>query len=171
MQTIGQIRNSATELYRLIFLLTGQSDLSLDITQDIISSQDAAEPFDASRAVTEAYVFMHGALVSSAKRTASRRFKGVEIPPRTWSLDPETTKARLESALLDIDIFARWALVLTVFEGLSIEEASALLATDTELVRQGQIIGLLELTRNLTRLQSLSCNLCPDQMKAEVQHA
>ena len=84
-------------------------------------------------------------------RVASKKFEMTGIPSRTWSLDPDTTKIKLENALLDIDIFPRWALLLTVFEGLGLEETSTLLDADRELVQQGRITGLLDLTRNLAR--------------------
>ena len=151
MQTSEQIRNSVAELYWLVFLLTGQRGLSQDLTQDVLNSPDCPGPWSRRTAFTKAFAAVHDELALSAVRVASKKFEMTGIPPHTWSLDPDTTKIKIENALVNIDIFPRWALLLTVFEGLGLEEASALLGADRELVQQGQIAGLLDLTRNLAR--------------------
>ena len=151
MQTSKQIRNSVAELYWLVFLLTGQRGLSQDLTQDVLSSPDWPGLWSRRTAVTKAFAAVYNELSLSAMRVASKKFEMTGIPSRTWSLDPDTTKIKLENALLDIDIFPRWALLLTVFEGLGLEETSTLLDADRELVQQGRITGLLDLTRNLAR--------------------
>ena len=59
------------------------------------------------------------------------------------------TKPELERALLAIEVFPRCALLLTVFERLSIQEAAVLLNADEPLVRKAQARALFDLTRNL----------------------
>jgi hypothetical protein len=151
MQTSEQIRNSVAELYWLVFLLTGQRGLSQILTQDVLSSPGCPGASSRRTAVTKAFAAVRRELALSVVRLGSKKFEMTGIPPRTWSLDPDTTKVQLENALLAIDIFPRWALLLTVFERLGLEEASTLLDADRELVQQGRVAGLLDLTRNLAR--------------------
>ena len=85
---------------------------------------------------------------------------GIEAPDkaarfrrRTGLSHSDTTKIQLERALLAIDVFPRCALLLSVFERMSVEDAALLLDADLDLVRKAQMIGLQELTRNLARMQ------------------
>jgi hypothetical protein len=66
------------------------------------------------------------------------------------------SKTELKAALRAIDSFPRRALLLTVFEKLLPEDVAVLLNSDQECVRTGTAIGLMELTRNLTRAQHQS---------------
>jgi hypothetical protein len=59
------------------------------------------------------------------------------------------TGPEFEQAVLAIDLFPRYALLLTVFEKLSIADAAVLLNADQALVRKGQMQALIELTRNI----------------------
>jgi hypothetical protein len=63
-----------------------------------------------------------------------------------------TDRVQLEQALMAIDIFPRCALLLTVFERLSLEDASVLLDAKEDLSRTGQVIGLRELIKNLAEV-------------------
>src|SRR3981081_4507689 len=92
-------------------------------------------------------------LVDSANRTESKRVDKSAFPPRNWTLNPATTKARLEAALLAIDVFPRCALVLSFFEKVPLEESAVLLAAGRSLTGKAQAIGLQELTRNLAGMQ------------------
>ena len=94
------------------------------------------------------------------------------LPPRNWTLGRDTTKVRLESALLAIDAFPRCVVLLSVFEGLSLEDVAILLDSDRELIRKSQMIGLRELTRNLARLQGWTSNAAkPSAATIESRHA
>ena len=75
------------------------------------------------------------------------------LPPGSWSLAANTTKLRLEDALLAIDVFPRCALLLMVFERVWLEDAATLLNSDPDLVRKAKSIGLRALTHNLARKQ------------------
>jgi len=69
-------------------------------------------------------------------------------------------------------VFPRCALLLTVFERMSPEDAAVLLDVDRDLVRKARIIGLQELTRTLTRMQSWAYRadrLC--ERTTKLQHA
>jgi hypothetical protein len=59
------------------------------------------------------------------------------------------SKARIEEALLAIDVFPRAALLLLIFERVRIGDAATLLDADAALVRKAQAMALRELTANL----------------------
>ena len=59
------------------------------------------------------------------------------------------TRPELEQAVLAIDLFPRYALLLTVFEKLPVADAALLLNASQALVRKGQRQALIELTRNI----------------------
>ena len=81
-------------------------------------------------------------------------------------------KVQLERALLAIEVFPRCALLLSVFEGMTLEDAVILLGADRRLVRKGQMTGLRELTRNLARMQgSTSTTAKGYVVTSEMQHA
>ncbi len=63
---------------------------------------------------------------------------------------PRVDREEFEEAVISIDAFPRCAMLLTIFEGMSIRAASALLHADEALTRVAQRIGIVELTRNLT---------------------
>src|ERR1700680_2842850 len=83
----------------------------------------------------KALTAIHGELADSARRTeiAQASRSGT---PRNWSLNPDTTKADLEPALLAIDLFPRATLLLLVFEGMQIADAATLLDTDPDLLKK-----------------------------------
>jgi len=175
MQTLEQSNDRATNLYWLAFLLTGHRGLSVDVTLEALVLPDDANPFFSTWMLAwSRRVFIAKALAeirelaASARQTASERAEKAALPPRNWTLDRGTTKLQLESALLAIDVFPRCALLLSVFEGMSLEDVAILLDADTELVRKAQTIGLRELTRNLARKQgwtSTATNLDTSEMR------
>jgi DNA-directed RNA polymerase specialized sigma24 family protein len=164
MQTLEQANKRAADLYWLAYLITGHRGLSVDVTLEALEAPvvpDDANPFFSawmlawSRRVfiAKALAAISDQLAQSARRTASRRAEKAALPPRNWTLDQDTTKVQLERALLGIDVFPRCALVLSVFEGVSLEDVAILLDSERDLVRKAQMIGLRELTRNLAGMQ------------------
>lgn len=151
------IENAATDLYWLAFLLTGRRDISIDIAAEVAASEDDTNFFFADwmrgwqrrLVVGKALTAIHGELTESARRTQQGRINAADMPPRNWSLSPDTTKAELERALLAVDLFPRAALLLLVFEGVRIADAETLLDANPELLRKAQAIGLRELTARL----------------------
>ena len=154
-------RNHVADLYWLAFLLTGHEDLSIEIASDTAVSGDYASPFfsDWMRGwqrrlvIGRALSAIHDELADSQRRTELVRANvsaGGSVAPRKWSLNPATTKADLQQALLAIDPFPRAVLLLLVFESIRIEDAATLLDADPKLIRKAQAIGLRELTANLT---------------------
>jgi hypothetical protein len=91
-------------------------------------------------------------LASSARRTESKRSKKPILPPRSWALVQDSTKVEIEQALLATDVFPRCALLLSIFEGMSLPDAVILLGGDRNLVRKAQVTGLREFTCNLARM-------------------
>jgi len=160
MTTENDTRNHVADLYWLAFLLTGHEDLSIEIAADTAVSGDYASPFfsDWMRGwqrrlvIGRALTAIHDELADSARRTQLARANssaGSSVAPRNWSLNPDTTKADLQQALLAIDLFPRAVLLLGVFEGMRMEDAAILLKADSALIRKAQAIGLRELTANL----------------------
>jgi DNA-directed RNA polymerase specialized sigma24 family protein len=156
------IRKDATDLYWLAFVLTERQDLSIDIAADTAVSGDDASPFFADWVrswqrrllIGRALMAVHDELSDSARRTQLAHANGSPVPPRNWSLSPETTKTELQQALLSIDLFPRAALLLLVFEGIRMADAAILLDADPALIRKAQAIGLRELTANLAGRKS-----------------
>ena len=176
---LGQTEQRVADLYRLAFLLTGHREHGVDAAIQALDSQDSANPFFSTwmRAwsrrlvIAKALAAIRGELVSSARRTASRRTEKAALPPRDWALGDDTTKAQIESALLAIDAFPRCALLLLAFEGVSLEDAVILLDSDRDLVRKAQTIGSRELTSNLARMQGWHSTSKRLLVTSEMQHA
>jgi hypothetical protein len=152
-----------SELLWLAFLLTGDHEMSLDVVVSAMDLSDAGNPFfrnwmiSWSRKLVSAKALgtLELQMAESVQRTRERRCpRQSNIPDRKWSLDNDADKAQLERALLQIDLFPRCAILLTVFEKVSIEDASSLLNADREIVKTAKAIGLAELTWNLMHSQS-----------------
>jgi DNA-directed RNA polymerase specialized sigma24 family protein len=146
----------AANLHWLALLLTGNREVSIDIAVETIASGDVASPRFAgwmrawSRRIVmaKALTAKRNEIAASAQRTESAPVERGSVP-RGWSLDAGTSKARIEEALLAIEIFPRAAVVLTVLEGVAVADAAVLLDCSEELVRKGQGIGLRQLVGNL----------------------
>jgi len=153
--------NERSELLWLAFLLTGDRDTSIDVLATAMDMDDVASPFfrnwmiswSRKLVIARALGSLEPQMAASVQRTRERRGPDTQIPGKAWSLDPTTGKAELEEALLAIDLFPRCALLLTVFERVSTDDAASLLNADRETVQTGKAIGLAELTRNLSRPQ------------------
>jgi DNA-directed RNA polymerase specialized sigma24 family protein len=188
MQTLEQANRRAADprlagpfrIYWVAFLLTGHREPSLDAAIEALDFQDEANPFFAawmlawSRRVViaKAVAAIREELAASARHTASKRAGKTALPPRNWALNRDTTAAQLERALLAIDVFPRCALLLSVFEGMSLEDAAILLDADRRLVLKGQLTGLRQLTRNLARMQGWTSTATKGYVvTSEMQHA
>jgi DNA-directed RNA polymerase specialized sigma24 family protein len=154
------VRNHVADLYWLAHLLTGSEDVSVDIAADTVVSDQGSPIFaDWMRSwqrrlvIGRALTAIHGELADSARRTQLARVNNWAAPRGNWSLNPDTTKADLEQAMLSIDLFPRAAVLLLVFEGIRMADAAVLLGADPALIRKAQAIGLRELTANLAHEQ------------------
>ncbi len=180
MQTLEQANHGAPDLYWLAFLLTGHREASLDVAIEALDFQDDQNPsfstwmlaWSRRVVIAKALAAIRDELAASARRTASKRAQKSALPPRKWVLDRHTTKVQLERALLAIDVFPRCALLVSVFEGMSLEDAAILLDADRRLVQKGQMTGLRELTRNLARMQGWTPTATRGYVAtSEMQHA
>lgn len=153
-----------SELYWLAFLLTGDRELSVQAFTNALDGDVGANPFYRDWIVSWARrLVIAGALgvITSELRESVRRVEKsrVEVP----AIDRRQsgiragfegiTKAEFEQAVLAVDVFPRCALLLTVFEKLSIYDTARLLGTDETLGRKAQGLGLVELTRNIARIR------------------
>jgi hypothetical protein len=153
------------ELFWLAFLLTGNREVNIDAVAEALDVADSTNSFFGnwmsvwSRKLFIAKVLgpLNSEMAASAQRTEQRQFEDSKalksLPHSDWSLAPDTDKLQLEHALLAIDLFPRCALLLIIFEKLSLDDAMVLLNADKELVATAKAIGLIELTRNLARAQ------------------
>jgi hypothetical protein len=123
----------------LAFLLTGKRERSLDL---------ATEALDVHGVIPKALADVREELALSKSRLKAR-----ETPPVPAGLAQEPTKLQLERALLAMDLFPRCALLLSLFEGISVEDSAVLLDAEPKVVLQGRTAGLWDLFRNLTSLQ------------------
>lgn len=148
----------ATDLYWLAFLLTGARGISIDVAADGALSQAAVNPFFATwiRAWTRKIVIakavsaIRDELRASVHRTELARVPG-PAPLQKWSLPASTTKTQIEQALLAVDLFPRAAVLLSIFEGISIAGPATVLDADVTLVKKAQAVRVSELTTNLAR--------------------
>jgi len=150
------VPDHAANLYWLAFLLTGDREASVDAAVEALDSSDGNAFFSAwmlawSRKVViaKALAAIRQELAESALRLASTRDSNYPAPPRNWSLAPGASKIQLERALLAIDTLPRCVLLLSLFEGLSLDDATVLLDVDRGLVRKAQAVALQQLTSNL----------------------
>jgi len=148
--------DQAANLYWLAFLLTGDREASVDAAVEALDSSESNAFFSAwmlawSRKVViaKALAAIRQELAASALRLASTRGANYPAPPRNWSLAPGASKVQLERALLAIDTLPRCVLLLSLFEGLSLDDATVLLDVDHGLVRKAQAVALRQLTSNL----------------------
>ena len=177
-----QAKNRAAALYRLAFLTTGDRARSLDVTLEAIDSGDGTDSFFSgwmlawSRrlVIAKALAGIRDELGASARRTASLHNEEFALPSRNRLFDPDAdgTGVQIESALLAIDVFPRCALLLTVFERMSPEDAAVLLDVDRDLVRKARIIGLQDLMRNLAGIRGWTYTASRSYVRTrELQHA
>lgn len=149
-----------SELLWLAYLLTGDRGTSVEAVADAMDLSDAGNPFfrnwmiawSRKLVIAKALGAVEGEMAASVHRTRDRRCpRPAEMPGRGWTLGRAAGKAELECALLAIDIFPRCALLLTVFEKVSLDDAASLLNAGRDLVKTAKAIGLAELTWNLSR--------------------
>lgn len=157
MPALEEPKQQAANLYWLAFLLTGNRGESADLAAEAIEIR-ADNPFFStwmlawSRKVVIAKALgaIREELAASAHRIAAARgCKTASNLPRNWSLAASAGKRELERALLAIEAFPRCVLLLLLFEGLSLEDATVLLDVDHELIAKAQVFALQELARNL----------------------
>ncbi len=139
------LEQQSFELFSLAFLLTGDTERSVEAFDRALDYDETENPREL--VIGEALGTMRTELRTSRRRTAAR---AEELPEAKLQARPEIAREEFEEAVISIDAFPRCAMLLTIFEGMSIRAASALLHADEALTRVAQRIGIVELTRNLT---------------------
>jgi DNA-directed RNA polymerase specialized sigma24 family protein len=146
------------ELYWLAFLLTGNRELGVEAFSRAVNFEDSANPvfrgFMAAWArklvIAEALAQIGPELGESRLRSEARDASQPDrLPSRDRMSADRVTRPEFEHAVLALDVFERCAMLLTVFERLSIPEVALLLNAGEELVKKAQVQGLIELTRNI----------------------
>jgi len=179
MKTLEQAKDGAADLQWLATLLTGRREIAVDVTKQAMAEGDS-NPFFSTWMVAwsrrlliaKALTAVREDLAASARRSASKRAEGYELPPRSWALDRDTTKSDLERALLSIEVFPRAAVLLSVFERVPLKDAAILLDTEQDLVRKALAAGVRELTINLARMQGWkSAATKSNPVNSEWEHA
>lgn len=185
MPTLDLANGRAADLHWLAFLLTGHREQSVDLAIEAVMSESTdfragASPFFSnwllgwSRRVViaKALAAVRGELGRSARGMESTASKKRALPPRSWAPSQDATKVQLERALLAIEVFPRCAVVLSVLERMSLEDAAILLDADQDSVRKARMVGLHELTRNLAEMQGWQSDTGRSfVMTTEMQHA
>jgi hypothetical protein len=165
------------DIYWLGFLLTGDRERALETVIETMDGRDPANPFFAKWFVQwSRKVFIAKVLGSVTPQSTAgelrRRFQKLNSEARRDGLrpvSPTMDKTDLQAALLEIDWFPRCALVLRVFEKLSVEDVAILLNADRERVKTATAIGLMELSRNLAGTWT-SPSVVSEDYEAEVCH-
>ena len=157
MYTVEDVYGSASNLYWIAFLLTARTELSFNVIMEVLDSENGLELISSPQTfphlrrgvVTRALTAIREEITASAQQTALQPSDRTVLPVASWSIGPNITQAQLEEAILDIDVFSRCALLLTVFEGLPVDDVAELLHISCEMIHCGREGGLWELTRNL----------------------
>ena len=160
METLDQTRRNVADLHWLATLLTGSTKTACDVTFQALAPAADANPFSAwmnawsrRNVIARALVAVREDLARSARRMARTRAQDSELPPRSWTLDGETTRTDLERALLPIEVFPRAAVLLLLFERVPLADAAVLLDSDPDLVCKALAAGARELSINLAGMQ------------------
>ncbi len=162
MYTAEEAYGLVSNLYWIAFLLTARSELSLSVLLEVLDSEDLSEFMSSpqtlahvrKRVVARALAAIREEVTASAQQTAARLLNRTVLPVANWPIGPHISRDQLEEALLAIEDFPRCALLLTVFEGISVDEAAELLHRDGEMILCGRETGLWELTCNLGSIAS-----------------
>jgi hypothetical protein len=143
---IETFEEQSSELYSLAFLLTGDVDRSVEAFDRAL---DFEEEYATAREliIDEALGTIRTDLRASKQRVARAADEGLANP--RWKPRAYIGREEFQEAVIAIDAFPRCAMLLTIFEGKSIEEASVLLHEDERLTRKAQRMGIVQLTSNL----------------------
>ena len=154
-ELMQNFETNSGELYKLAFQLTaGNTERSIEAFGKALDFEEnpAFGGFMNSWArkliIVEALGTIEAELRASKRRVARMT---EEEPGREakWKPREHIAREEFEEAVISIDAFPRCAMVLTIFEGMSIEDAAVLLNADKSLTAAAQRIGIVQLTRNL----------------------
>jgi hypothetical protein len=141
---IETFEENMSELYSLAFLLSGTEDRGVEAFDRALDFEDE-DP--RQMIIGEALGTIRTDLRASKQRVARAADEG--LANARWKRRAYIGREEFEEAVVAIDAFPRCAMLLTIFEGKSIEEASLLLREDERLTRKAQQMGIVQLTSNL----------------------
>src|SRR5271165_6893841 len=158
LQSIQNIETRSPELYSLAFLLTGSTHRSLQAINRALNYHDEQTTLFGNfrnalarrLIIIEALEMMEIELQASRQRVA-RPTASERQTSKAWKSRPRVAREEFEKSVLEIDAFPRCAMLLTVFEGMSLQTAAGLLNADRSLTHAARRIGVLQLTDNLSR--------------------
>lgn len=173
MHTFKDAYIFSSKLYWVAFLLTGHKELSARVTIDALSSEYGLDCMSSPRlrallrrtVIKSALAETQTELSRSLHQFASQRTDLGPITVMDKLADPPIGQAKLEEALLAIELFPRCALLLTVFERFPMQDAETLLHCNRNLIQAGQVRGLTDLARNLGSVSSTK--LVPQAIRAQ----
>jgi hypothetical protein len=150
MQTFEK---NSSRLYSLAFLLTGDIDRSVEAFDKALDVDEPVrdgfmDEWARRLVIVAALATMERELLASIRRTLHRAVEEPSGYP-SWKRRARIARAEFEAAVLAIDPFPRCAMLLTVFEGMSIKLAAVLLHANEALTSVAQRLGIVQLTRNL----------------------
>ena len=159
IQRLTRAKKHAVDLYWLAFLLTGHREASADMTIQTLNVASDSDSFFSTwmlawsrrLVIAKALASIRENLRASIRQTKLIPNRIMTESPDLCLLDHDPAQLEIERALSAIAVFPRCALLLTIFEGMSLEDAAIVLEADKELVQKGQIIGLCALAKNLTQ--------------------
>ncbi len=154
-QLMEVFEERSSELYSLAFLLTGSADRSVEAFNRALDFDRENPVFGKfmnawarKLVVVEALDAMRAELRLSAHRVA-RAAEDDTPADANWKRRPNIPRDEFDEAVAAIDSLPRCAMLLTTFEGMSMQAASVLLNQDKSLTRKAQRMGLVQLTRHL----------------------
>jgi hypothetical protein len=154
-QLMETFEEQSSELYSLALLLTGNADRSVEAFNRALDVDDENPAFGEFMSawarkliIVEALGTMKTELRTSKQRVA-RAAEPEVFSDTKWRRRPHIAREEFEDAVVAIDAFPRCAMLLTIFEGMSIQAASLLLNEDEALTRKAQRMGIVQLTQNL----------------------
>jgi hypothetical protein len=155
-ELIENFEKNSSELYRLALLLTGNTDRSVEAFSRAIDFDEEENPafggfmnaWARKLIIVKALGTIEKELRASKQRVA-RRVADEAAGVGKWKRRAHIAREEFEEAVIVIDAFPRCAMLLTIFEGMPIEDAAVLLNADKSLTASAQRIGIVELTRNL----------------------
>jgi hypothetical protein len=155
-ELIQVFEEQSAELYTLAYLLTANTDRGIEAFSRALDLGEPENPafggfmnsWARKLVAVEALGTMAVELRTSKERVA-RMSEEETSSGGKWKRRPYISKEEFEDAVIAIDAFPRCAMLLTIFEGMSVQAASLLLNADKSIVRKAQRIGIVQLTRNL----------------------
>ena len=155
-ELIENFEKNSSELYQLAFLLTGNSDRSIQAFDRALDFNEEdnhvfggfMSEWARKLVVVEALGTIEKELRASKLRVARAAANDVGAGSK-WKRQAHITREQFEQAVTAIDAFPRCAMLLTIFEGMSIDDAAVLLHAEKSLTATAQRIGILQLTRNI----------------------